>query len=318
MRLLLLILLLLGGAIAWVPVPTSIFDPPTLHAIDEVSRAMSRRGEVPLGQEPPLRLRRIVLDPGHGGENRGAVGVAQVDEKLLTLNLAYALRDALSDRFPGTEVLLTRYWDRDVGLDERIAWANAIDADLFVSLHYNAATHDRALGYETFYLDEELLLERQQPGRRRSMATPTHRRAGVACDRARVAAHTATQLALAAPHAESKRLAKVIQAQLARGLTDSIDRGVKQANFAVLRGAQMPAVVVEAGFLTHPIEGVGVLQKTHRDAVVHALVEAIGEFGGGSAAEDVVVEAGGLVRAVEPLQRGAAQDAQVVEALLVR
>lgn len=317
--------------VAFALLPSGPFDVQTLHALNELTRNMSSRGKLGPHDAPTLKLRRIVLDPGHGGSNHGASGVAEVDEKVLTLNLAYAVRDALRVRYPGTEVLLTRYWDRDVELDDRIAWANEVGADLFLSLHYNAATHDRALGYETFYLAEELLMERVQPGRRK-MASRPQQRAGTMCDRARVAAHAATQLALAAPHVESKRLAEAVQQQLASNLS-SVNRGVKQANFAVLRGAKMPAVVVEAGFLTHPIEGVDLLQRPHRDAVVQALVDAVGEFDRASpdptpkfarsAAEHLVVEARRLasstsVAVVEPLQRRGAQDPQIVDALLVR
>jgi len=101
------------------------------------------------------KIKTIVLDPGHGGENQGAFGVAEIHEKYLTLELAYALRDRLQRELPGVRIVMTRYWDQGISLSDRITYANLIGADVFLSLHYNAATHERAVGFETYYLSTE-------------------------------------------------------------------------------------------------------------------------------------------------------------------
>lgn len=240
--------------------------------------------------EPPSAgrletLDTIVLDPGHGAGNIGAVGVAHVAEKYLTLELAYAVRRRLQKRYPDLEVVLTRYWDRSVSLDDRTHMANRIDADLFMSLHYNAAVHQRAVGYETYFLDTRKAIPGRQQVEGAPIASRTPEVTGIRHDvNQRKYGVQGENLALirrdlhrAHNHRLSGLLAETVQGSLDSHI-DSIDRGVKQANFAVLRGALMPAVVVEAGFLTHPKEGRKVLGDGHRARTVEALVEAVENF----------------------------------------
>jgi N-acetylmuramoyl-L-alanine amidase len=230
-------------------------------------------------------LDTIVLDPGHGADNSGAIGVAHVAEKYLTLELAYALRRRLQKRYPDLEVVLTRYWDRSISLDDRTHMANRIDADLFMSLHYNAATHQRAVGYETYFLDTRKAIPGREQLEGEPIAstspdvtgidhTPNERKYGIQGDNL---ALIRRDLQRAHNHRLSGMLAETVQGNLDAHI-DSIDRGVKQANFGVLRGALMPAVVVEAGFLTHPNEGREVLGDGHRARTVEALVEAVEDF----------------------------------------
>lgn len=248
---------------------------PMLHAISETTRGLQRELRQLDPARKKLRTKIIVLDPGHGGRNLGAVGVANVREKLITLDLAYELRDAIEAKYPDVTVLLTRYWDRGVGLNERTDWANANGAELFLSLHYNAAGHDRAIGHETFFLSEETMAATAERGNRAGQnSSPSQRRAGRLMDRARERAHLKARKLLEPAHKQSIALAAIVQGELTKRL-DSMDRGVRQANFAVLRGAKMPAVVIESGFLTHPVEGRAVLRRPHRDAVVAAILAAI-------------------------------------------
>ncbi|MFU8802708.1 MAG: N-acetylmuramoyl-L-alanine amidase family protein [Bradymonadaceae bacterium] len=233
------------------------------------------------------KVRTIVIDPGHGGDNSGATGVAGIREKYLTLDLAYELRKQLQERFPEARVVMTRYWDKSMSLTERVHFANVVEADLFISLHYNAAVHDRALGFETYFL----LAEDVTPGQERVQSAPLATSSptmtgieanmdsqlppiGVAND---MIATIQRDLERGRLHAESGLLAQTVQKGMARHL-DAPDRGVKQANFGVLRGALMPAIVVEAAFLTHPGEGVEVLEKAHRKKISRALVEAVETF----------------------------------------
>jgi len=227
----------------------------------------------------------IVVDPGHGAGNTGAVGISGVAEKYLTLELAYALRQRLQTWYPGLRVVLTRYWDTEVPLDARTRIANRVDADLLLSLHYNAATHQRAVGYETYFLDtREAIPARHASGPRPgpAAAVPAHE-AGEAGEefageaRGDRPAAIRRDLRRAQQHRLSGMFAETVQSSLG-GHLESVDRGVKQANFAVLRRALMPAVVVEAGFLTHPEEGEACLEAEHRGRVVDGLVEAIRSF----------------------------------------
>lgn len=232
------------------------------------------------------RVRTIVIDPGHGGENSGATGVAGIPEKVLTLELAYSLREKLQEKYPDLRVILTRYWDTTVELSERTHLANLANADLFLSLHYNAAPHDRAIGFETYYLRPQEVTPGQQDPEGLPLATadptvtgmqPTIEGATPFGQSGDVLTLIEHDLLRAHQHDLSGALAETVQDHFARHL-DSVDRGVKQANFTVLRGAHMPAVVVEAGFLTHPEEGLEVLQHRHREAVTRALIETVEAF----------------------------------------
>lgn len=237
-------------------------------------------------------IKTIVIDPGHGGENQGAIGVAHVHEKFMTLDLAYALRDQLQETYPDARIVLTRYWDRGMGLTERIHRANEEGADLFLSLHYNAAVHDRAVGVETYFLTTEQAIPGGELPKSEPLASAALTTAGMAAGDGEGAAEAKApgtyndamatlqrDLERARQHKNSGLLAEIVQQHMV-AQTGSLDRGVKQANFGVLRGALMPAVVVEAGFVTHPKEGERVLREAHRERIVRALIGAIEEFDG--------------------------------------
>ena len=230
-------------------------------------------------------LDTIVLDPGHGGQNSGGCGVASVEEKHLTLELAYILRRRLQRRHPDLRVVMTRYWDETIPLHERTHMANQVDADLLLSLHYNAAPHDRAVGIETYFLPtHEVVPGREKIDEGRPVATTSPRVTGMRDERRDPVgirhddlAVIQRDLARARKHKYSGRLAQIVQLRLLEHL-DTVDRGVKQRNFAVLRGAMMPAVIVEAGFLTHPKEGRRLLTDRHRSKVVEGLIGAVERF----------------------------------------
>ncbi len=217
------------------------------------------------------QIRTVVIDPGHGGTNIGAVGIAGIPEKRLTLELAYQLREELQQKYPRLRVVLTRYWDTTVELEDRAEIANLANADLFLSLHYNAASHQRAVGFETFFLNANQALssfeeEEEFAGEIEGVAHSSHTLELIQFDLLR--AHR---------HELSAELAELIQHRFVRRI-DSVDRGVKQGNFSVLRNAEMPAVVVEAGFMTHPEEGLEILTREHRSRITTSLIEAIEDF----------------------------------------
>ncbi|WP_230467650.1 N-acetylmuramoyl-L-alanine amidase family protein [Lujinxingia vulgaris] len=243
---------------------------------DQARVAAYKSADVP--GERLSRVRTIVLDPGHGGDNNGAIGVAGIREKHLTLELAYHLREAIQERYPDVRVVMTRYWDTSLSLPERVHLANLAEADVFLSLHYNAAVHNRAVGYETFYLRPQDVTPEPAP----AVELPHDDASPI--EGARLVGQHGDDLVFiqrdlirAHQHELSARLAHSVQDGF-RGHLDSMDRGVKQANFGVLRGAHMPAVVVEAGFLTHPDEGSELIERDHRQRVVNALLDAIVTF----------------------------------------
>lgn len=216
----------------------------------------------------------IVLDPGHGGSNRGCVGFdGHAREKEVTLALALQLQRTLGDRMPEAQIVLTREADRTLTLAERVAMANAREADLFISLHANASESRAQHGYETYILDARAsTLEAARTARRENDAllaepVPTEGQPEVAT--------MLRQLALTADRAAAARLAHGIQREQSERFPERVDRGVKQAPFDVLMGARMPAILFEAGFLDHPTEGPLLLDPTARARMADGLVEAI-------------------------------------------
>jgi len=266
-----------------------VFDD-TLYGPRKRRAPHNRPTAAPEDMDRPLPTRlsevdTVVIDPGHGGANGGGAGVAGVLEKRLTLQLGYELRFRLQRQFPELRVVMTRYTDREIPLEERTHLANRVDADLFLSLHYNAASHKRAVGFETYFLDTRQVVPGRptEPGEpiaaTASKVTGVHKEAeneafGIEGD---TLPAIRRDLQRARNHKLSGLLAEAVQKRLVANVF-SIDRGVKQANFGVLRGAMMPAVVVEGGFMTHPGEGHRILYQSHRERMVRALTEAVIRF----------------------------------------
>ena len=209
---------------------------------------------------------RVVLDPGHGGSNSGARGaVAGLYEKRLTLAIAREVAARLRDR--GIAVVLTRDGDRTLTLRQRTEVADRLHADLFVSIHANASPTRTQHGYETYVLpprgvDVDARALRGEP------ATP---RPGVDPDVALVL----DDVERGAAQWEAAELAGRVQGALRDRRGADGDRGVRQDVDHVLLGATMPAVLVEIGFIDHPVEGKELVDPVVQDAIAHALADAI-------------------------------------------
>jgi N-acetylmuramoyl-L-alanine amidase len=218
-------------------------------------------------------LRKIVLDPGHGGKDPGAIGVGGVTEKEIVLNIAKRLAVKLR-REMGVEVVLTRTDDRFVALEDRTALANAEDADLFISLHMNASPNADARGVETYYLDNTTdeaairLAARENGTSRRNISDLQF---------------ILSDMMQSMKQEDSIALAHRLQGSLVGGMNrvmgDVKDLGVKKALFYVLVGARMPSVLVEMFFITNRIEGRAMSQQKYQDAMVEALFDGIQKYG---------------------------------------
>jgi N-acetylmuramoyl-L-alanine amidase len=238
------------------------------------------------------RFDSVVLDAGHGGEDQGAKGSGGLSEKDLVLDVARRLARRLAAH--GIDVVMTRERDEFVPLERRTSLANDADADLFVSIHANAARNPGPRGTETFFAsldasDEAAgeLAERENRAFARSSAAPP--------------AVTDPLLAIlgdliATEHlAGSNEFARLAQKQLARA-NGMPSRGVKQAPFVVLLGVQMPAALVEIGFLTSPTDEAALRRADTREALVASLTKAVLEFGRRYDARRGVPEDRSLVR----------------------
>ena len=212
----------------------------------------------------------VVLDPGHGGEKDGALSVDGRLEKDITLQIARQLKKRLERQ--GARVVLTRGGDVTVDLPRRAAIANAEEADLFVSIHLNSAPGgpgSKARGIETYFLSADAtdasasaVAARENADRLRG-SDPADTVGGILDD-----------LEDQANLAESSRLAHAIHGALVRG-TRAPDRGVKQAPFFVLAGARMAAVLLELGFVSHPVEGKELARPARQEAIAGAIAAGI-------------------------------------------
>ncbi len=226
--------------------------------------------------EPPEGIRTIVLDPGHGGSESGAVGPSGVEEKDLTLLLARALKSRLESAL-GVRVILTRDEDASLPHATRTAIANQNKADLFISLHLNSAFGASARGAETYFLSTTASDERAARSAEEENRTATAGGAPQGDDPLYDLQLILWDLAQSHFLGQSQRLGTLIQGELNSAL-DLRDRGVKQAPFVVLMGAAMPAVLVEAGFISNPEEEERLQDPAYRAQLADALVRAIGAY----------------------------------------
>jgi len=193
-------------------------------------------------------LKRIVIDPGHGGKDPGTCSPTGLKEKDIVLEVALMVAKALREK-PGYEVILTRDRDVFISLEERTALANAREADLFLSIHVNAAPNHEARGIETYVLD---LTSNKDAMRLAAMENSASAK--------QISALQSILLDLMQNSKinESLKLAGLVQEKMVRGLNqkfnDVANLGVKKAPFLVLIGAQMPAVLTEIAFLSNPEE----------------------------------------------------------------
>jgi N-acetylmuramoyl-L-alanine amidase len=225
--------------------------------------------------EDPIDV--IVIDPGHGGEDGGAFGPGGLAEKDITLSVALKLRDVLAERL-GCAVLMTRSTDTFVSLEDRTAFANNNEADLFISIHVNAARSRKAAGVETFFMsyeatDEEAM--RVAEAENNVVIAGKKRNEEFSDDLKNIL----LDLAQSSTHHLSARLAENVHTKMVR-LMKRQDRGVKQAPFLVLYGAVMPAVLVEVGFVSNPEEARVLSSERDQGRIADSIAAGILDFNG--------------------------------------
>ena len=234
---------------------------------------------VPAAPEPPPlldvtptgALRTIVIDAGHGGEEQGARGPQGNLEKDVTLGVARRLKAAIEARL-GVRVLLTRDGDRAKRVDERAAKANNNKADVFISLHANASVRASAAGAEVFYLSlADYGAQAQRIAQGESEALP------VFGGGTRDIEVILWEMAQARHIEDSAALAQIVEAALRERVPMS-PRAIQQAPFRVLVGANMPAVLVEVGFITNPEQERQLVSEGFQSSIVQALVDGIVRF----------------------------------------
>ena len=219
----------------------------------------------------PTEIRTIVIDPGHGGADEGAQGPEGTLEKDVTLSVAQHLR-ALLERDLGARVILTRTGDTVVALDRRAAIANNDRADVFISLHANSALRDVVTGAEVYYLGID------EYGREaRELADRDGRYLPVSGGGFREIDVIPWEMAQARHLTPSADLAAFVSSELGRRVPLST-RPIQQAPFRVLVGANMPAILVEMGFISNPEQERQMTQPDFQTGVADAIVAGILRF----------------------------------------
>jgi len=223
-------------------------------------------------------IRTVVIDPGHGGEvdiegvrGPGARGPGGTYEKHITLTVARLLKSALEARL-GVRALLTREDDRTVYLDERAAFANNNKADLFISLHLNASVSRTPSGAEVFFLS----LDGYSPEARR-VAQMEGAVVPAATGGDRTIEMMLWEMAQL-QHLEQSAVVAGLAEQTLRARVKMSPRAIQQAPFRVLVGANMPAVLVELGFISNPDEEKLLGTHAYQTRLVDALVDAVGQY----------------------------------------
>lgn len=216
----------------------------------------------------------VVIDAGHGGEDQGARSGRGLAEKEIVLDISKRLATRLRAR--GLSVRLTRSDDRFVPLATRTSLANQAAGDLFISVHANAAATARPRGVETYYVS----LDASDPGAGRLALreNDSFGEASLLSARGDPLAALLGDLVVTEHVHESSEFAKLVQEELA-GLGGGDRRGVKQAPFVVLMGVEMPAALIEIGFLSNPEEERKLRQSRQRDAIADSIVRAVETFG---------------------------------------
>jgi N-acetylmuramoyl-L-alanine amidase len=224
----------------------------------------------------PTQRPRIVLDPGHGGAQQGAISPDGQFEKGIALDVAKRLKAALEK--DGNEVLLTREQDVLLALGDRVIFANKAQPDLFISLHLNSMPTRRLRakleGVQTFFLSASASGEDARRVADRENADSSGAGAPQPTD---TLAFILADLRRSEAHADSARLAYAIHPRLVAASVGS-DHGVQQAPFFVLTGVEAPAVLVEFGFISHPEESKKLARPEYREQLARAIADGVKAF----------------------------------------
>ncbi|MBN2060293.1 MAG: N-acetylmuramoyl-L-alanine amidase [Deltaproteobacteria bacterium] len=237
-----------------------------------IKKGVQHDKDISLARQLGLSVGRIIIDPGHGGKDPGTYYKGGIKEKDIVLKLAKGLAKKIEGRI-GCEVLLTRSKDEFLPLDERTAFANVKKGDIFISIHINAHKQKSVFGVETYFLNMATD-ERAVMVAARENATSEKNISDLQS--------ILNDLMLNTKITESSRLAHEVQkgmmSRVKSYARNSKSLGVKQAPFYVLIGAEMPAILVEAGFITNDLERSRLLDPKYLELLSDGIVSGIESY----------------------------------------
>jgi len=220
----------------------------------------------------PGKVRRIVVDPGHGGKDPGAVGHSGLQEKDVVLAMGLTLAKRLKEEL-GVDVVMTRSTDVFIELQERTAIANQVGADLFVSMHANASLNRSASGIETYYLNLAKTEKAAQLAAREN---------GTSLEKVSLLQAVLFDLMANYKLKDSAHMAEEVQKSLYKRISGRYppvkNLGVKQGPFYVLVGATMPSILVEAAFISNEREEERLADQAFREQVAEGVFEGIAAY----------------------------------------
>jgi N-acetylmuramoyl-L-alanine amidase len=244
------------------PEPLSELRPDERTAVVEKKPRTHKRAAI-------SKIRRIVVDPGHGGHDPGAVGPSGLQEKDVVLAIGLKLRELLKDEL-GLDVVMTRSSDVFIPLEERTAIANKVNADLFLSVHANAAANRNANGIETYYLNLAKTEKAAQLAAKEN---------GTSLEKVSVLQAILFDLMANYKLNDSAHLADEVQKALHKKVRSHYaevkNLGVKQGPFYVLVGATMPSILVETAFLSNAQEEARLKDPAFRDMTAEGILDGV-------------------------------------------
>jgi N-acetylmuramoyl-L-alanine amidase len=253
------------------PVVSALSERVAVPKLEEQSVVVEKKTKSP--KKPTIsKIRRIVVDPGHGGHDPGAVGPSGIQEKDVVLAIGLKLRDLLKEEL-GVDVVMTRSTDVFIPLEERTAIANKVGADLFLSVHANAAPNRSAAGIETYYLNL---------AKTDKVAQLAAKENGTSLEKVSVLQAILFDLMANYKLNDSAHLADEVQRSLHKKIrarhADVKNMGVKQGPFYVLVGASMPSILVETAFLSNAAEESRLKDPAYQEMTANGILEGVRSY----------------------------------------
>jgi N-acetylmuramoyl-L-alanine amidase/tetratricopeptide (TPR) repeat protein len=219
-----------------------------------------------------LKIGRIVIDPGHGGFDTGTIGPSGLQEKELVLDISLKLKRLIEEKLGG-EVILTRQDDTFIPLETRTEMANQSQADLFISIHANSSRDSKVRGVETFFLDFASSADVEEIAARENASSQKT---------VFELQDLVKRITLREKVDESREFAQTVQKSISKALLKTYshakDRGIKQAPFIVLIGANMPSILTEVSFVSNPADEKLLKSSLYRQRVAEALCNGIRDY----------------------------------------